>query len=60
MNSSRERLWLKQGRSPDPFYWDLWANLEHLRESYMEYCAQEHFDPEASEEERVASLDNQV
>jgi hypothetical protein len=19
---------------PDPFYWDLWANLEHLRESY--------------------------
>jgi hypothetical protein len=44
----------------DPFYWDLWANLEHLRESYIEYCAQEHFDPEASEEESVASLDNQV
>jgi len=38
----------------------LWANLEHLRESYIEYCAQEHFDPEASEEESVASLDNQV
>jgi hypothetical protein len=45
---------------PDAFYWDLWANLEHLRESYIEYCAQEHFDPEASEEESVASLDNQV
>jgi hypothetical protein len=43
---------------PDPFYWDLWANLEHLRESYTEYCAQEHFNPEASEEESEASLDN--
>ena len=45
---------------PDPFYWDLWANLEHLRESYAEFCAQEHFNPEASEEESVASLDSQV
>jgi hypothetical protein len=42
---------------PDPFYWDLWANLEHLRESYIEFCAQEHFNPEASEEESEASLD---
>jgi hypothetical protein len=45
---------------PDPFFWDLWANLEHLRESYIEFCAQEHFNPEASEEESVASLDTQV
>jgi hypothetical protein len=45
---------------PDPFYWDLWANLEHLKESYSEFCAQEHFNPEASEEESVASLDTQV
>jgi hypothetical protein len=44
---------------PDPFFWDLWANLEHLRESYTEFCAQEHFNPEASEEESVASLDTQ-
>jgi hypothetical protein len=22
---------------PDPFYWDLWGNLEHLRESYQEH-----------------------
>jgi len=44
---------------PNPFYWDLWANLEHLRESYIEFCAQEHFNPEASEEESVASLDKQ-
>jgi hypothetical protein len=41
---------------PDPFYWDLWANLEHLRESYIEFCAQEYFNPEASEEESVASV----
>jgi hypothetical protein len=45
---------------PDPFYWDLWANLEHLRESYIEFCAEEHFNLEASEEESVASLDTQV
>jgi hypothetical protein len=45
---------------PDPFFWDLWANLEHLRASYSEYCAQEHLNPEASEEESVASLDTQV
>jgi hypothetical protein len=42
---------------PDPFYWDLWANLEHLRKSYAEFCAQEHFNPEASEEESVTPLD---
>ena len=45
---------------PDPFFWDLWANLEHLRESYAEYCSQEHFNPEASEEESVASFDTQT
>jgi len=45
---------------PDPFFWDLWANLEHLRASYTEFCAQERFNPEASEEESVASLDTQV
>jgi hypothetical protein len=45
---------------PDPFFWDLWANLEHLRESYTEFCAQEHFNPEASEEESVASIDTQT
>jgi len=46
---------------PDPFFWDLWANLEHLRESYAEYCSQEHFNPEAFEdEESVASFDTQT
>jgi hypothetical protein len=51
---------LKEGyKLSDPFYWDLWGNLEHLKESYSDYCAEEHFDPEASEEESVASLDTQ-
>jgi hypothetical protein len=36
---------------PDPFYWDLWGKLEQLRNTYADYCADEHFDPEASEEE---------
>ena len=49
-----------RGGIPDPFFWDLWANLEHLRESYAEYCSQEHFNPEASEEESVASFDTQT
>jgi len=44
---------------PEPFFWDLWANLEHLRERYTEFCSQEHFNPEASEEESVASLATQ-
>jgi hypothetical protein len=51
----------KEGHKlPEPFYWDLWGNLEPLRETYSDYCAEEHFDPEASEEESVASLDTQA
>jgi hypothetical protein len=62
LNELIQRVPLVEGghNLPDPFYWDLWANLEHLRESYIEFCAQEHFNPEASEEESVASLDTQV
>jgi len=44
---------------PDPFYWDLWGNLEHLRESYSEYFAEQIFGPD-SEEESVVSLDTQA
>jgi len=43
----------------DPFYCDLWGNLDHLRESYSEYLAEESFGPD-SEEESVASLDTQA
>jgi len=44
---------------PNPFYWDLWGNLEHLRENYAEYLTDQIFGPD-SEEESVASLDTQV
>jgi hypothetical protein len=48
---------IKSGyKLPDPFYWDLWSNLDHLRENYIDYCQEEHFDPEASEEESKASV----
>ncbi len=30
---------------PDPFYWDLWGNLEHLIESYQEHLAEDLFGP---------------
>jgi hypothetical protein len=30
---------------PDPFYWDLLGNLEHLRESYQEHLAEDIFGP---------------
>ena len=35
---------------PDPFYWDLWSNLNHLRFAYLEYQDQEHFDPKEEED----------
>jgi hypothetical protein len=56
----RKTLFIEGYTLPDPFYWDLWGNLEHLRDSYSDYCAEEHFDPEASEEESVASFDTQA
>jgi hypothetical protein len=42
---------------PEPFFWDLWGNLDHLRDSYTEYCAQEHLDPEKEAEESSSSGD---
>jgi hypothetical protein len=56
----RKTLYKEGYKLPDPFFWDLCGNLEHLRESYSDYCAEEHFDPEASEEESVSSLDTQA
>jgi len=57
----RRTLFIEGYKLPDPFYWDLWGNLEHLRKSYSNYCAEEHFDPEGSEEEEsVASFDTQT
>jgi hypothetical protein len=36
---------------PAPFYWDLWGNLDHLRESYQEWLAEDLFGPSSDEEE---------
>jgi len=56
----RRTLFIEGYKLPDPFYWDLWGNLEHLRDTYADFCAEEHFDPEASEEESVASFHTQT
>jgi len=36
---------------PALFYWDLWGNLEHLRNTYQEHLAENLFDPNSDEEE---------
>jgi len=36
---------------PAPFYWDLWGNLDHLREAYQEWLAENLFGPSSDEEE---------
>jgi hypothetical protein len=57
----RRTLFIEGYKLPDPFYWDLWGNLEHLRNTYTDCCTDEHFDPAASEkEESVASFDTQA
>jgi hypothetical protein len=35
----REALAKAGQKLPDPFYWYLWGNLEHLRSSYCEHTA---------------------
>lgn len=46
----REALNTGDYKLPDAFYWDLWGNMRHLRESYQEYQEQEHFDPYKEED----------
>jgi hypothetical protein len=36
---------------PAPFYWDLWGNLEHLRNAYQEHLAENLFRPSSDKEE---------
>jgi len=40
---------------PAPFYWDLWGNLNHLRETYQEWLAEHLFDVPNSDEGEVDS-----
>jgi len=47
----RRPLILANQKLPSPFYWDLWGNLEHLRNAYQEHLAEELFGPSSDEEE---------
>jgi hypothetical protein len=47
----REPLILANQKPPAPFYWDLWDNLEHLREAYQEHLAENLFGPSSVKEE---------
>jgi hypothetical protein len=44
---------------PDPFYWNLWADLQTVRTRYQYYFVEEHIDPEADDQDSVTSWDNQ-
>jgi len=48
---------------PDPFYWDLWYDIDNLREEYHHYCAEYQLDPNEGDEEEdddsVISWDTQ-
>jgi hypothetical protein len=55
----RRPLILANQKLPAPFYWDLWGNLEHLRNSYSEFIAEELFGP-SSDEEEEGEEDNSV
>jgi len=47
----RRALILANQKLPAPFYWDLWGNLEHLRNAYQEHLAVNLFGPSSDEEE---------
>jgi hypothetical protein len=51
----RRALILANQKLPAPFYWDLWGNLEHLRETYAQWLADHLFDMPNSDEGEVDS-----
>jgi len=55
----RRALILANQKLPAPFYWDLWGNLEHLRNAYQEHLAEDLFGP-SSDEEEEGEDDNSV
>jgi hypothetical protein len=55
----RRALILANQKLPAPFYWDLWGNLEHLRNAYQEHLAENLFGPR-SDEEKEGEDDNSV
>jgi len=55
----RRALILANQKLPAPFYWALWGNLEHLRNTYQEHLAEDLFGP-SSDEEEEGEDDNSV
>jgi hypothetical protein len=51
----RRALILANQKLPAPFYWDLWGNLEHLRETYAQWLTDHLFDVPNSDEGEVDS-----
>jgi hypothetical protein len=47
----RRSLILAEQKLPAPFYWDLWGNLEHLREAYQEHLSESLFGHSSDKEE---------
>jgi hypothetical protein len=54
----RRALILANQELPAPFYWDLWGNLDHLREIYQEWLAEHLFDVPNSDKGEVDSDSN--
>jgi hypothetical protein len=55
----RRALILANKKLPAPFYWDLWGNLEHLRNAYQDHLAEHLFCP-SSDKEEEGEDDNSV
>jgi hypothetical protein len=50
----RKPLLDKGFQLPDPFYWDLWSDLENLRKEYLEWCEEEGVNPEGEQDQESA------
>jgi hypothetical protein len=50
----RRALILTNQQLPAPFYWDLWGNLEHLRNAYQEHLAENLFGPSSKGVEKLS------
>jgi hypothetical protein len=60
LGGTKELIEQLMGRNlSDPFYWNIWADLQAVRTRYQYNCVEEHIDPEAGEEKSVISWDSQ-
>ena len=57
LGGTKELIEREQFMAPDPFYWNLWADLQAVRNRYQYYCVEEHIDPEADDKDSVVSWD---